>query len=194
MPETLLNRTADPVTEPVDLSEAKAQLRVDHDDEDTYISALVSTATAAVEEMTGRALITQTWSLSQNGAVDRVYLPKTPVQSIDEITYFDRSETEQTADVADFHLFSDIYRAWVEPKDDKDWPDVFDRPDSLTISFIAGYGDDAVDLPVEIVHAIKMLLSHWYEQRVPVSDRLMREVPFSVSSLIGLHKRGWIGA
>lgn len=193
MPETLLNRTSDPTTEPVSLAEAKAQLRVDHTDEDTYISALVSTATAAVEEMTGRALITQTWSLSQNGAVDRVYLPKTPVQSIDSITYYDRDEVSQTATASDFNLFSDIYRAWVEPKSNKDWPDVFDRPDSLTISFVAGYGA-ASDVPVEIAHAIKMLLSHWYEQRVSVSEKLMREVPFSVSSLLGLHKRGWVGS
>lgn len=193
MPETLLNRTSDPATEPVSLSEAKAQLRVDHSDEDTYISALISTATAAVEEMTGRALITQTWTLAMNGAVDRVYLPKTPVQSIDSIDYYDRDESSQTATVANFHLFSDIHRAWVEPKDGYDWPDVFDRPDSLTITFVAGYGAaDAV--PVEIGHAIKMLISHWYEQRVTVSEKLMREVPFAVSSLVGLHKRGWLGA
>lgn len=193
MPETLLNRTSAPASEPVSLTEAKAQLRVDHSDEDTYISALISTATAAVEEMTGRALITQTWSLSMNGAVDRVYLPKTPVQSIDSITYYDRDEASQTATVGNFHLFGDIYRAWVEPKDDQDWPDVFDRPDSLTISFVAGYGA-ASDVPVEVVLAIKLLLSHWYEHRVPVSDRLMREVPFAVSSLVNLHRRGWIGS
>lgn len=191
--ETLLNRTSAPATQPVTLSEAKAQLRVDGVDDDAYILSLIATATADVEEMTDRPLITQTWALSLKHPHYRVYLPKTPVQSIDSITYFDRDEVSQTATVADFHLFSDIYRAWVEPKDDKDWPDVFNRPDALTITFIAGYGAAAA-VPVEVKHAILMLVSHWYEQRVAVSEKLMREVPFSVSSLVGLHKRGWIGA
>lgn len=193
MPETLLNRTSDPATDLVSLTEAKAQLRVDHTDEDTYITALVSTATAAVEEMSGLALITQTWSLSQNGAVDRVYLPTTPVQSIDSITYYDRDEVQQTGTVANFHLFSDIYRAWVEPKDNQDWPDVFDRPDALTISFVAGYGA-ASDVPSELKQATLMLLTHWYDQRASVTEKAMQEVPYSVGSLVGLYRKGWIGA
>jgi uncharacterized phiE125 gp8 family phage protein len=191
--ETLLNRTSDPASSPVTLAEAKTQLNVFHNDDDAYISTLILSATAAIEEMTGRPLITQTWALSVKHPHYRVHLPKTPVQSIDSITYYDRDEVQQTALVADFHLFNDIYRAWVEPKDDKDWPDVFDRPDALTISFIAGYGA-ASDVPVEIKHAILLLLSHWYEQRIPVSDKPMQEMPFAVSSLVGLHKRGWIGA
>jgi len=191
--ETLLNRTAAPASQPVSLSDAKTQLRVDHSEEDIYISGLVATATAAVEEMTGRALITQTWSLAMNGASGRVYLPKTPAQSISSITYYDRDEVSQTATAANFHLFSDIYRAWIEPKNGYDWPDVFDRQDSLTISYVAGYGS-ANAVPMELKHAILMLLSHWYEERRAVSEQLLREVPFSVQSLVGLHRRGWIGA
>lgn len=191
--EALLKRTAGPTSSPVTLIEAKAQLNVLHGDDDAYISALILSATAAIEEMTGRPLITQTWALSVKHPHYRVYLPKTPVQSIDSITYFDRDEVQQTATVADFHLFNDIYRAWVEPKDDKDWPDVFNRPDALTISFIAGYGVSA-DVPVEIRHSILLLLSHWYEQRVPVSDKPMQEMPLAVSSLVSLHRRGWVSA
>jgi len=191
--ETLLNRTSDPATSPVDLDEAKSQLNVFHSDDDWYISGLISAATAAVEEMTGRPLVTQTWELSLRYPRTRIYLPKTPAQSIDSITYYDRDETQQTASVSDFHLFNDIYRAWVEPKDGKDWPDVFGRPDALTISFIAGYGS-ASDVPTELKHAILMLLTHWYEERRAASDASMAEVPYSVGALVGLHRRGWVGA
>ncbi len=193
MPETLLNRTSAPASQPVTSDEAKAQLRVDFVDDDAYIDALVSRATAMVEEMSGRALITQTWELALRYPRHRVYLPITPVQSISEIRYYDRDEVEQTATVGDFHLFKDIYRAWVEPKDDKDWPDVFGRTDALTIQFVAGYGA-ASAVPVEIKHAILMLLTHWYEERRAVTDSAMSEVPYSVQSLVGLHRSGWVGA
>lgn len=191
--ETLLNRTAAPASQPVTLDEAKAQLNVLHADDDAYITALISAATAAVEEMSGRALITQTWELSLRYPRTRVYLPVTPVQSIDIITYYDRDEVQQTGTVSDFHLFSDIYRAWVEPKDKKDWPDVFGRADALTISFVAGYGA-ASDVPVELKQAILMLLTHWYEERRAASDSTMEEVPYSVGALVGLYRKGWVGA
>lgn len=191
--ETLLNRVTDPVGDPVTLAEAKTQLRVDFADDDTLIGELVSAATRTVEEMVGGALLSQEWALSVRYPRLRIYLPKTPVQSIDSITYYDRDETEQTANVADFHLFSDVYRAWVEPRDDKDWPDVFNRPDALTINFIAGYGA-AGDVPSNLKHAILMLLTHWYEQRSAASGANLGEVPFAVETLVGLDRRGWFKA
>ncbi|MHA7852202.1 head-tail connector protein [Roseovarius sp.] len=191
--DQLLNRTVAPASAPVSLREAKAQLRVDHSDEDEYISALIAAAAASVEEMTGQALLTQTWTLAQRYPQVRIYLPKTPVQSLTSIAYYDRDETLQTEDVADYHLFKDIYRAWVEPIESKDWPDVFDRADALTITFVAGYGA-ATAVPVELRHAILMLVSHWYEERRIVTEKAMREIPFAVEHLVGLHKRGWVGA
>lgn len=192
--ETLINRTAPPASQPVSLDQAKAQVRVLHDDDDSYIEGLVKAATAAVEEMTGRALITQTWSLSLRFPQKRIYLPKTPVQSINAITYYDRDEVEQNATVGHFHLFSDIYRAWVEPKDKRDWPDVFGRPDALTITFVAGYGA-AEDVPFELRQAILMLVAHWYENReAVVTGAGPAEMPMAVEAMTGLHRTGWIGA
>ena len=46
-----------PTAEPVSLSEAKAHLRVDHTDEDTLISALISAARTARKNIQPASLI-----------------------------------------------------------------------------------------------------------------------------------------
>ena len=55
-----------PAVEPVSLAEAKAYLRVEHDDDDDTIAALIAGARVHVEAQTRRALITQTWRLSRD--------------------------------------------------------------------------------------------------------------------------------
>src|SRR5262245_2558975 len=55
-----------PAVEPVSLAEAKAHLRVAHDDDDDAITALIAGARVHVEAQTRRALITQTWRLSRD--------------------------------------------------------------------------------------------------------------------------------
>ena len=48
-----------PAVEPVTLAEAKSYLRVQHDDDDDVIAALIAGARVHVEAQTRRALITQ---------------------------------------------------------------------------------------------------------------------------------------
>ena len=55
-----------PAVEPVTLAEAKAYLRVEHDDDDDVIAALIAAARSHVEAQTRRALITQTWQLRRD--------------------------------------------------------------------------------------------------------------------------------
>lgn len=53
-----------PAVEPVTLAEAKAFLRVEHDDDHAVIGALIAGSRIHVEAQTRRSLITQTWRLS----------------------------------------------------------------------------------------------------------------------------------
>ena len=52
-----------PAVEPLSLAEAKAWLRVAHDDDDALIAALVASGRAHIEKETRRALIAQTWRI-----------------------------------------------------------------------------------------------------------------------------------
>ncbi|MBV9347031.1 MAG: phage head-tail connector protein [Pseudolabrys sp.] len=53
-----------PATEPLSLAEAKAWLRIEHDDENDVIAALIAGSRIHIEGATRRALITQSWRLS----------------------------------------------------------------------------------------------------------------------------------
>ena len=56
-----LKQTAAPATEPVSVSEQKAQMRVTITDDDAYIATLISAARAHIEGMTGRCMVSQSW-------------------------------------------------------------------------------------------------------------------------------------
>lgn len=183
----LYNRTVAPASNPVSLSEAKAHCVVDFTDDDTLIGSLVTAATNAVEEMTGKALVSQTWTRESPNAYGKIAIEKRPLISVTGISYFDRDNAEQSADVADFFVYSDEDRAWIEPKPDNDWPDFYDRDDALKITFTVGYST----VPEELKQAILMLVSHWYENRNAASEKAMTEIPLGVEAMIGLHRKGW---
>ena len=55
--------TTPPSAEPLSLADAKAQLRVYHSDDDTFISTLIITARRLIEQRYDLALLQQGWSL-----------------------------------------------------------------------------------------------------------------------------------
>lgn len=68
-------RTVAPAETPVTLTEAKAHLRVDFDDDDTLIASLVNAATDYLDGWDGilaRCLVTQTWTLERDEDCDFV--------------------------------------------------------------------------------------------------------------------------
>lgn len=186
---SFLVRTAAPSAPVVSVADAKTHLRVDTSDDDTYLGALCTAASYAVEELVGRPLVTQTWAYSLRfigGGNDKLYLPKTPVQSLSSVAYYDTSEAAQTVSTSAFDLFKDDDRAVMRPKTGNSWPSIYDRPDGLTITFVCGYGA-ASAVPEPVAHAVKMLIAHMYEAR---SETV--EVPAQVTSLCNLYRRGWV--
>jgi uncharacterized phiE125 gp8 family phage protein len=174
-----------PASEPVTLSEAKAQLSVTSSAHDTRITSLITTARRQVERYLKRALITQTWKVYYNCFHAVMELPYPPLQSVTHVKYYDDSGTLQT-------LSSDLY--WEdlasEPgkivrKYDAVYPELLaGRPNAVEIQYVAGYGD-AEDVPEDIRHAILMLVTDYFDNRGEVVvGSIAQRIPGFIKDLV----------
>lgn len=139
-----------PATEPVTLTEAKAQARVEHTALDDLITIFIKSSREAAEHLTGRAFITQTLDLKLDAfPVAEIELPKPKVISITSVSYIDTAEATQTVSSANYSLDSGNSPGWVLPAQDYSWPSTADVANAVTVRFTAGYGA-AGDVPSSI--------------------------------------------
>ena len=174
-----------PASEPVTLSEAKAQLSVTSSAHDTRITSLITVVRRQVERYLKRALITQTWKVYYNCFHAVMELPYAPIQSVTHVKYYDDSGTLQT-------LSSDLY--WEdlasEPgkivrKYDAVYPELLaGRPNAVEIQYVAGYGD-AEDVPEDIRLAILMLVTDYFDNRGEVVvGSIAQRIPGFIKDLV----------
>lgn len=189
-----LTRIAAPAETPISLAEVKAQIRVDHADEDTYITSLIDAATGFVDAqgVLGRAMVTQGWSQAYQNPPSQVSLHILPAQSLEAVKYYDENNDIQTATLADYELVSEAYCAYVQPVSGKSWPTAYDRPDAVIIEYTAGYGD-ASDVPAAVKHGMLMLVAHWYQNRETVVFGTPNTLPMGFTDLLNIERGGWYG-
>lgn len=190
-----LQRTSAPAVTPVSLTEAKAHLRVDGSDEDTLISSLIDAAVAHLDAtgVLGRAMVTQSWAQWVNQAPGWVTLKVGPFQSLTSVQYYDTDNALQTATLSDYETRLDGDFVIVKPKTGYTWPAAYTRQDAIKITYVAGYGDAATDVPQSIRQAILLLIGHWHEHRTAAAEATITEVPMAVDALIGVERVGWYG-
>jgi len=181
----LITPPADPA---VSLAELKQWARVDHDDEDSELSAMLNAAIGILDGWTGilgRCLVMQTWRVAMAAwpTCREVRLPF-PDVSAATVTYYDADGVLQTVDSADYELLADARGSFVRFRTVFDAPPVEDdRSDAVRIAATAGYGAPG-DVPWPIKTAIKMLATNWYNNRgAIVIGAAPAEIPLGVSTL-----------
>lgn len=182
-----------PATEPLTTAEAKAHLRVEHSDEDTYIDALIKAAREFVEARTDRQLVTATWNITLDGFPCHrrpIKLPKYPTQSVESITYTDTAGDSQTWDSASYRVDTSREPAVILPAVGASYPSAIAEPGSVTIQVVAGYGAAAA-VPEAAKSAMRLLIAHWYENReAAVAGVANPETMLSVESWLRLLDSG----
>lgn len=189
-----LTCTSLPSVEPISLDTAKAQCRVEIDDDDTLITSLITAARRYAEVYQRRAFITSTWSYtldwfpiySMNCFVPgEIKLPVPPVQSVSSLQYYDPSGTLQTYDPSLYVVDLTSQQARIIPLYGTPWPltNLY-RPNSVIVSFVAGYGDSGSSVPQTTIQAMLMLIAYWYAQRESVADVSLTEAPQAVEMLL----------
>lgn len=177
--------TTAPVVEPVTVAELKTFSRIDGSAEDTLLETFLISVREATESYLGRALITQTIEMDMDwwpGEV--VQLPRPPLISVTKVELVAEDGTKTEFDSDDYYV-----RTLAEPgqlvlKDGVTWPSNEDRYyGGYLVTFTAGYGAAASDVPGAIRTAIMLWATSTYELRT-----MSAEPSPEVASLLRLYK------
>lgn len=159
-----------PGIEPISLVEAKASLKIDSDDENEPLDALIRATRFRCESITGRQLNTATWELGlpQFPCEYVIEIPKPPLLSIVSISYVDTAGATQVWDSSNYQVdapagpFAAFGR--IQPAYGVSWPTTRgDTVNAVLVRFTAGYGATAASVPADIRYAMRLLLNAWYD-------------------------------
>jgi len=173
-----------PAVEPVSLSDMKVFLKDVPASEDAVVSLLIATARRAAEAYTGRALITQTWELVQDGFCAReveplygwsegptpekggsgvIQLSHPPIQSITSIQITNPANVTSSVSASIYTL--DTASGRVLLNEGSSWPSDLRSEASVKVTFVAGYGPAGAAVPEDIRQAIQLYVLTMYENR-----------------------------
>ena len=178
--------TSAPAAEPVSVSEVKQYLRVDGSSDDDLLTDMIVAARGMAEEYLRRSLITQTVKLTmdwfprrENGdwwdgvreiaiselshEEDYIKLPMAPIQSISSIVTYSDGNQASTFSASNYRL--DAAGARVMLNDGQVWPSDLRARQAVEITYVAGYGDEASDVPAAIRQAIMQMVNSLYNSR-----------------------------
>jgi uncharacterized phiE125 gp8 family phage protein len=182
-----------PVAEPVSLLEGLIHLRLDSTDEDAYVISLIIAAREYCENYQNRAYITQTWELAlPRFPRHTITIPKGKLQTIDSIAYKNAAGLEiNLTPELDYTVSNRGILGRVCPSFGKSFPFELLHPlDPVVIKFTCGYGDTSEAVPARVKRAMLLLIGHWHENRMAVSESRTAEINFAVSALLTQDKIG----
>lgn len=196
-------RTVEPAAEPLLLTDVKDWLRVDTDDttQDSLISSLIADARDRCERVTQLALITQTWRQSldrfpfwgwdtplssfwgQPGtyydpSIDprMIRLNRYPVASITYLKYVDTNGVLQTLASDQYELDLEGQPARLRPAYGLYWPVTRNQINSVQITYVAGYGAAASNVPGQVRQRLLAHISYCYEHRLEQDEEYLNKL------------------
>jgi hypothetical protein len=186
--------TVQPLIEPVTLAEVKASLRITNTAEDTLLTQFITDARVFVERITGRKLINQEITTYYNGFDPRpetddtwrpgyrmapitntygdlsLTLEFAPVGSITSIAAVDIDGTETAYDPTKYYLdnFDNDLRASM--KSPNNLVRGTRQSNNIKAVYVAGYGENAADVPSALRRAIIAMVGALYSNRGDCSE------------------------
>jgi uncharacterized phiE125 gp8 family phage protein len=196
-----LTRQTPPAVEPVTLAEAKAHLRVDTSDDDSYIQNLVSSAREWVENYLDRTLIHTQWVMRfdkfPDSGIEPVELPRPPMVASGTatavtVTFTQEAGPTSTYSTAEYRVDRNATPGAILPIYGSTWTPHRQDDNAISVTWWAGYGATGASVPAAIRHAILMLVGHWYDgaRSGVVVGSISKEVEFGVKSLLDSQRWG----
>lgn len=181
-------RITNPVVEPVSLSEAKRQCRVDTEADDAYIQTLIAVARQYVEDTLDITLLTTVWEARYDlFPIWNLNLPRPPMAPADVTVTYRRGDGTYgtlTSAAGDFQVDSKVIPGRVYPNWARAWPPTRGDENSVVVRYSAGYGDSGASVPPVARHLILLLVAHLYDARQPAVAGAVNSVPLTFDTLL----------
>ena len=186
--------TVPPVGHPLSLADAKLHLRIESDDtwQDDQIDLLCGAVHRKLETDLGFPVLRQTRRTALDGfpaGGDRaIWIGGGDDPAISSFTWLDSTATPQPLTAGTHYVLDAISSpARVVPIPGTSWPSPLRRPGAVVIDWTAGWAMAAA-VPEDLMHAQKLLLGHWFENREAVlAGTIASEVPLGYQALV----EGW---
>lgn len=164
-----LTRTTDATVEPVTTAEVRTHLRIDHHHDDAYLDTLATAARHWAEDFTNRSFNTTTWKLTLDGFPSVIEVPRPPLIAVSSIAYVDTGGTTRTESASVYTVITDVEPGNIIEAYQQTWSSTRGTPtNDVTVTYTAGYGAAASDVPESIRQAILIMVATWYEHRESV--------------------------
>lgn len=177
--------------EPVSVAEARRNSNVEDDVANAYdqdFAAWISAARELAEAYTKRSFVERTYLLTLStfptgwNSSWNIPIPNGPCIDVIAVSYLDIAGVRTTLDPSTYQLIEDE-PPFIALALDQWWPSVRNVVGSVAVEYRAGYSSagspiDAMNVPALAKQAIKMLVSHWYEQREATGVSSLEAVPF----------------
>ena len=188
VPYSQLKRTSSIPTGIVTTADMKKFLRVTHSEEDTFIDSLIQAAMLHLEQWTGRSFLTQTWEVTFDSlpSSSMIWLPRSNVLTVTSVKYLDGDLVEQTLATANYNVVTGpqggIYI--------RELPTTGTHPEAFKVTYTAGFGATASDVPDDILTTIKMIVEQFYKNRDGMTSdgQLGTKIPDWILLLASDHK------
>lgn len=177
------------VQAPIGIPEARQHLRIEHQDEDSYLSGLIAGSLSIAEQYIDGIIADREYELLLDVFPAHIALPLRPVDSSSiTISYTDDEGNPQTID--SFDTASTAYSLTIGPDIGESWPSVTPSKDNIRVRFTAGYAAATGEVPGAIKSALLMIVGTLYDQREDHSAGVvLKSVPTSSSFLLAPYRK-----
>lgn len=179
-----------PTTEPISLADTKMHLRTvtgDTSEDNAIITPLIQAAREYCENITGRALASQTVKAYPDDW-GPWRLPRPPLIAVTSIKYYDEDGTEYTLAAMDYQVDAVDGKIHIIDK-----PNVTLRGlNPIVVEYTCGYTTGNA-LPAVFRQAMLLLIGHWYTNREAVQTGAVTavEIEITTRALLRQYKDWW---
>ncbi len=187
-----LEKITDPAFAAVTLARLRGNSNIPSGQDEDFLLGALQTAEDYVERYLECTIGLAEWRLTLDsfprvdGRVIPLLIPLWPIRSVTELQYVAADGTPTVLPIEQIVQPIGNDRYHLRLKKGYSWPATDCSPNAIAIEFTAGWPTQA-KVPATLTQAIRMLVSHWYENREAVlTATISKEIELGVNAMLDM--------